>query len=211
MSVDGKIAPANYMGREFSQFMKSQHEQMLHSIRAGVDAVIVGVNAVVADDPSLTVRAVEGKNPLRVVIDSQARTPINSKILDTEKALTLIAVAKDAPKDKIEFLRSRNVAVMCSSSLKRVDLKELLVELSIKWGVKRVLVEGGGEVRWSFFEQGLVDELFVWIMPTIWGGRDAPTLVEGSGFLKAEEAVNLTFKSIDKVEDIIILWFNTKP
>ena len=211
MSVDGKIAPANYRGREFSQYMKPQHEQILHSIRASVDAVIVGVNAVIADDPSLTVRKVEGKNPLRVIIDSQARTPIDSKILDTKKALTLIAVAKDSPKDKIDLLRSKNVAVMHSSSLKRVDLKELLTELSTKWGVKRVLVEGGGEARWSFFEQKLVNELFVWIMPTIWGGRDAPTLVEGPGFLKAKEAVNLTFKSVDKVEDIIILWFNTKP
>jgi len=213
MSVDGKIAPANRVGREFSQYMKPQHEQILHSIRASVDAVIIGVNTVIADNPTLTVRTVEGKNPLRVIIDSKARTPINSKILNTttnNDAATLIAVTKNASKSKIESIKNKNVAILYSSDPKRVDLNELLVELSTKYGVKRVLVEGGGEVRWSFFEQKLVDELFVWIMPTIWGGREAPTLVEGSGFLKAKDAVNLEFKTINQVEDVLIVWFNVK-
>ncbi|MCL2287675.1 MAG: 2,5-diamino-6-(ribosylamino)-4(3H)-pyrimidinone 5'-phosphate reductase [Candidatus Bathyarchaeota archaeon] len=207
MSTDGKIAPANHKGREFSQYMKPQHEQILHEIRASVDAIIIGVNTVIADDPTLTVRKTTGKNPLRVVLDSQAQTPLESKILNTINAPTLIVVAKDAPQNKTDLLKNKDVDIMYSSAKKRVDLTELFTELA-KRGVKRVLVEGGGEVRWSFFEQGLVDELFVWIMPTIWGGRDAPTLVEGSGFLKAKDAVNLEFKSINQVEDILILWFN---
>jgi 2,5-diamino-6-(ribosylamino)-4(3H)-pyrimidinone 5'-phosphate reductase len=124
---------------------------------------------------------------------------------------TLIAVTKNAPKDKIELLKNKNVDIMYSSNPKCVDINELLIELSAKYGVKRVLVEGGGEVRWSFFEQKLVDELFVWITPTIWGGHNAPTLVEGSGFLKAKDAVNLESKSIDQIENIMILWFNVKP
>jgi len=221
MSIDGKIAPANRKGREFSQYMKPQHEQILHNIRASVDAVIIGVNTVIADNPTLTVRKAEGKTPIRVILDSQAQTPLDSKILDpkenstpTTKAArptTLIAVTKDALKDKIELLKNKDVDILYSSSQKRVDIKEVLAELSANYGVKRVLVEGGGEVRWSFFEQKLVDELFVWITPTIWGGYDAPTLVEGSGFLKAQEAVNLEFKSINQIGDILILWFNVKP
>jgi 2,5-diamino-6-(ribosylamino)-4(3H)-pyrimidinone 5'-phosphate reductase len=209
MSIDGKIAPANYKGREFSQYMTPHHEHILHEIRADVDAIIIGVKTVLADDPTLTVRKVKGKSPLRVVLDSQAQTPIDSKILNTKNVPTLIAVAKGAPKNKIDLLKTKNVDIMYSSNTKKVDLAELLNELS-KRGVKRVLVEGGGEVRWSFFEQNLVDELFVWIMPTIWGGRTAPTLVEGVGFLKAKEAVHLKFKSISQVEDILILWFNVK-
>jgi len=214
MSIDGKIAPADRRGREFSQYMRPEHEQILHSIRAGVDAVIVGVNTVIADDPTLTVRNVEGKNPLRVIIDSQAKTPLDAKILNIKKedhaiVETLIVVAKNAPKNRVEqIIKNKNTGVMYSSGLNRVDLHDLLFELAAKYGVKRVLVEGGGEVRWSFFEQKLVDELFVWIMPTVWGGRSAPTLVEGTGFLKAKDAVNLKFKSINQVENILILWFN---
>jgi len=208
MSADGKIAPANHKGREFSQYMTSQHEQLLHEIRASVDAVIIGVNTVIADDPSLTVRRAKGRNPLRVILDSQAKTPIESKILNIEEAPTLIAVAKDAPNDKIDLFKSKNVDILFSSTQK-IDLNELLVKLSER-GVKRVLVEGGGEVRWSFFEQKLVDELFVWIIPAIWGGRNAPTLVDGAGFLSAEDAVNIELKSVKQVEGILILWFSVK-
>jgi riboflavin-specific deaminase-like protein len=135
---------------------------------------------------------------------------MESKILDTTDASTLIAVAQDVPKNKLDLFKNKNVDIVYSSTSKKVDLSELLTELS-KRGVKRVLVEGGGEVRWSFFEQKLVNELFVWIMPTIWGGRAAPTLVEGSGFINAKDAVNLEFKSVTQVENLLILWFNVKP
>ncbi len=208
MSLDGKTAPANRNGREFTQFMTPKHTKILHKIRSTVDAVIVGVDTVIADNPSLTVREVKGKNPTRIVLDSNARTPQNAKILNTQEAPTLIVVSKNAPKEKIAYLKSKNVEVIASSS-EIVDLNELMGELK-KQGIRKVLVEGGGKVRWSFFEKKLVDELFVWIMPTIWGGRDAPTLVEGSGFLKAEEAVQLKLKSIENVGDILVLWFSVK-
>jgi 2,5-diamino-6-hydroxy-4-(5-phosphoribosylamino)pyrimidine 1'-reductase len=209
MSADGKIAPANRKGREFSQYMKPNHERLLHEIRGSVDAVIVGVETVLADNPSLTLRRVEGKNPLRVILDSQARTPLDSKIVNTQEASTLIAVSKDVSKEKTDLLKNRNVDVLFSSSAQKVDLNELLVELANR-GVKRVLVEGGGEVRWSFFEQRLVDELFVWVVPAVWGGRTAPTLVEGAGFLRAEDAVNLELESIRQVEDILVLWYSIR-
>jgi 2,5-diamino-6-hydroxy-4-(5-phosphoribosylamino)pyrimidine 1'-reductase len=208
MSVDGKIAPSNHKGREFSQYMTSTHEQLLHEIRANVDAVIIGVNTVIADNPVLTVRKVEGKNPIRVILDSQARTPVESKILNTKEAPTIIAVAKGAPKDKIDAFKNKNANVLVSST-KKINLPQLFANLA-KRGVKRVLVEGGGEVRWSFFEQKFVDELFVWVVPAIWGGRNAPTLVEGAGFLRAEDAVNLEFKHVNQVEGLLTLWFNVK-
>ena len=209
MSLDGKTAPSDRKGREFSKYMTPEHERLLHEIRADVDAIIVGVETVIADNPSLTVRNVQGKNPLRVVLDSHARTPLDSKILNTQEAPTLIAIAKDAPKEKMELLKTRNVEVFVSSAQEKVDLNELIAELA-KRGVKRVLVEGGGEVRWSFFEQKLVDELFVWVMPTVWGGRNAPTLVEGAGFLRAEDAVGLELESIKQAGDFLVLWFTVK-
>ncbi len=210
MSVDGKIAPANREGKEFTQFMAPEHKKILHKIRSEVGAVIVGVDTVIADDPSLTVREVKGKNPIRIVLDSNARTPIDAKILDTQEAPTIIVVSKNAPKEKIAYLKSKKVEVLTSSSERSVDLAELMSELKHR-GVKKVLVEGGAEVRWSFFEKKLVDELFVWIMPCIWGGRDAPTLVGGSGFLKAEEVVQLKLERLEQVESILVLWFSVAP
>lgn len=206
MSVDGKIAPADRNGKEFTQFMTQTHRMILHSIRANVDAVIVGVDTVLADNPSLTVREVQGKNPLRVVVDSKARTPPTAKILKTAEAPTMVAVTKSAPEEKIATLRNKKADVFISSGEQTVNLQELMEALK-KRGVTRVLVEGGAEVRWSFFKAGLVDELFVWVMPCIWGGRNAPTLVGGDGFLSAEEAKRLTIKSVEQVEGLLVLWF----
>jgi 2,5-diamino-6-(ribosylamino)-4(3H)-pyrimidinone 5'-phosphate reductase len=208
MSIDGKIAPANRIGREFTKFMTPQHQKILHRIRARVDAIIVGVDTIITDDPLLTVRNVKGKNPIRVVLDSSARTPLTSRIFNTE-ALTIIAVTQKAPKERIESLRNKKAEVILSSSTGRVDLRELIVELRNR-GVNKVLIEGGGEVRWSFFKENLVDELFVWMMPYVWGGRDAPTLVDGEGFLKVEDAVSLKLKDMKLVNNIIILWFSVR-
>jgi 2,5-diamino-6-hydroxy-4-(5-phosphoribosylamino)pyrimidine 1'-reductase len=209
MSVDGKIAPADRNGKEFTQFMTPTHRRMLHSLRASVDAVIVGVDTVLADDPALTVREAQGKSPLRIVLDSKARTPLTAKILDTKEAPTLIAVTKKATKEKITSLGNRKVDVFISSDEDAVNLQELMEALK-KRGVKKVLVEGGAEVRWSFFRENLVDELFVWIMPTVWGGSDAPTLVGGSGFLRAEDAKKLKSKSVEQVEGLLVLWFSVE-
>jgi 2,5-diamino-6-(ribosylamino)-4(3H)-pyrimidinone 5'-phosphate reductase len=202
MSVDGKIAPADRVGRKFFRFMTRRHLRMLHTIRSKVDAIVVGVDTVIADNPSLTVRAVKGKNPLRVVLDSNARTPLESKILGRE-ASTIIAVTNHAPQGKVELLRKK-VEVLVLGGSKRVDLKKLLGELK-KRGIRSVLVEGGGEARWGFFREGLVDELFVWVVPYIWGGRHAPTLVDGEGFLQDADAIPLKLKSTKVVDKTLIL------
>jgi len=89
-----------------------------------------------------------------------------------------------------------------------VDVRRLLGELYER-GVRRILVEGGGEVRWSLFKERLVDELFVWVMPAVWGGRDAPTLVDGLGFTSAGEAVGLKLSVVEKVGDVVVLKYFT--
>jgi 2,5-diamino-6-(ribosylamino)-4(3H)-pyrimidinone 5'-phosphate reductase len=205
MSMDGKIAPADGIGRKFFKFMTPRHQRMLHKIRSGVDAIIVGVETVIVDNPSLTVRNVHGKNPLRVVLDSNARTPLDSKVMDGA-APTIIAVTQNAPKRRIESLRKKTEVLVLKRS-RRVDLRDLLRELRNR-GVHRVLVEGGGETRWSFFKEGLVDDFFVWITLHIWGGRDAPTLVDGDGFLHEEDAVPLRLKSRRIVDNVLILSFH---
>ncbi|MGD0422933.1 MAG: 2,5-diamino-6-(ribosylamino)-4(3H)-pyrimidinone 5'-phosphate reductase [Candidatus Bathyarchaeia archaeon] len=205
MSIDGKIAPADRVGRRFFKFMTPRHQRMLHKIRSRVDAIVVGVDTVILDNPSLTVRNVHGKNPLRIVLDSKARTPLDSKVMDGA-AQTIIAVTKNAPKRRVELLRKKT-EVLVLNRAGRVDLRALLRELRRR-GVRRVLVEGGGETRWGFFKEGLVDDFFVWITPHIWGGRDAPTLVDGAGFLHEDDAIPLKLKSRRVVDNLLILSFH---
>ena len=205
MSVDGKTAPRNLRGLIFATFMNDEVVKKLHQLRSEVDAVLVGLGTVLTDNPRLTVRKVKGENPIRIVLDSKARIPLNSAVINVKEAPTILAVSKAAPKGRIDEIQRIGVEVVKSGD-KRVELVKLLPELYER-GIRRLLVEGGSEVRWSFFRDRMVDELFICVMPAIWGGRSAPTLVDGEGFVTPEEAVQLKLKRIYTVGKSIIIEF----
>lgn len=200
MTADGKIATA------FGDSRISSHEDLrrLHKLRSSVDAIVVGISTVIVDDPRLSVRLVKKiknkgmtKGPARIVIDSTARIPLDSKILKSaHKIKTIVAVSKRAPKIKIHNIEDRGATVVIAGK-EGVDLKKVFLFLK-KSGNNRILVEGGGELNWSLFRLGMVDELVVTISPTIVGGRDATTLVEGEGFPKISKAIKMELTKIFK-------------
>jgi 2,5-diamino-6-hydroxy-4-(5-phosphoribosylamino)pyrimidine 1'-reductase len=205
MSLDGKTAPRNRQGMLFTQFMDQKLNEKLHKIRASMDAILVGMGTILIDNPRLTVRYSKGKNPTRVVLDSTARTPLNSAILNVEEANTIIFVSEQAPKNRVQNLKKIGVEIRRCGT-KKIDISKMLKEL-YGIGIRKLLVEGGSEVRWSFFKEKAVDELFVWIIPTIWGGKDAPTYVDGEGFIRSEDAVTLRLKKIEQIDKILNLEF----
>ncbi|MCQ5375599.1 MAG: 2,5-diamino-6-(ribosylamino)-4(3H)-pyrimidinone 5'-phosphate reductase [Methanomassiliicoccales archaeon] len=171
MTPDGKIA-----GRERRQVRISSQEDLerVKKLRASCDAILIGIGTVLADDPHLTVKDLPPeKNPLRVVLDSNGRTPDHAKILN-QNAQTLIATSEDCKKTW------KNAEVVRFGK-GRVDIEQLLSYLYSK-GVRKLLVEGGGEVIWSFFKEDFIDRYCVFIGDFVLGGRDAPTPVEGDGF-----------------------------
>ncbi len=189
MTLDGKIASKS---RDVEISCKEDLERV-HEIRKGVDAIMVGINTVLDDDPRLTVHKIPGgkeDNPLRVVVDSTARTPLDARVL-SEEAKTVIGVSEAAERDRIAGLEKKADVFVCGES--KVDLKCLMEEL-YKRGVKTLLLEGGGTLNWGMLEMGLVDVVEVAISPTIVGGKDALTLVEGEGFDKISEGVKLKLK-----------------
>jgi 2,5-diamino-6-hydroxy-4-(5-phosphoribosylamino)pyrimidine 1'-reductase len=204
MSLDGKTAPANRNGRLFTQLMGERLLGRLHQLRAEVDAVLVGSGTVIEDNPRLTVRAVRGKNPLRVVLDSMASSPLQSEIFKIEDAVTIVAVSTAAPAERTAKMVERGVEVMRFDCERTIPLEGLL-DLLYQRGVRKLLVEGGSEVRWSFVKERLVDEIFVWITPSVWGGRAAPTFVGGEGYLDIEHSLNLSLKNHEIVDDTMIL------
>ncbi|MEM2941862.1 MAG: 2,5-diamino-6-(ribosylamino)-4(3H)-pyrimidinone 5'-phosphate reductase [Candidatus Bathyarchaeia archaeon] len=204
MSVDGKTAPASRQGRLFIPLMSEKLLKRLHQLRAEVDAVLVGVGTVLADNPKLTVRAVQGKNPLRIVLDSLAAIPLESEVLKANDAPTIIAVCKSAPKERTDMLVEKGAEIMRFDCERYVPLEELLERL-YRRGVRKLLVEGGSEVRWSFVKNRLFDELFVWITPSIWGGRDAPSLVGGEGCLESSCSLKLQIGKVEVEDGTVIL------
>ncbi len=189
MTLDGKIATAQGNSRWITS---DAARQRVHEMRDVTDAIAVGIGTVLSDDPSLTTRllATEGKNPLRVIIDSKARTPITAKVVSDGAAKTLIAVTSAATEDRCQALRARGAEVVCMGTGERVDLKALMHFLAAK-DITSLLVEGGGTLNFSLLAAGLADKIHTFIAPKIVGGKNALTTVEGEGVLEISDAITL--------------------
>ena len=154
MSLDGKIATA---AGESKWITGQPARAAAHRLRAGHDAVMVGVNTILADDPQLTVRSAQGRTPLRVVVDSRARTPPTARLLTADKTPPVIAVTRQAPAARRRRLEEAGAEVwLLPSKGGRVDLKALIRRLG-KAGIQSLLVEGGGTLAASALEEGLVE------------------------------------------------------
>ena len=202
MTVDGKIATAT----GDSKISSKEDLKRVHRLRASVDAIVVGISTILNDDPRLTVRLVRGKNPVRVIVDSRGRIPLDSQIMRTATSVkTIVAVTDQAPAEKIGKMKDAGAKVLVVREGKGqnvavprgVDLQELFRALG-KMGLRKILVEGGGELNWSLLRLGLVDELAVTIAPKIAGGRLATTLVEGDGFDNIAQGVKLKLKKVQR-------------
>jgi diaminohydroxyphosphoribosylaminopyrimidine deaminase / 5-amino-6-(5-phosphoribosylamino)uracil reductase len=155
MSKNGKIS-----GRKYISCAESRKK--VHLMRADSDAILVGINTVIADNPKLTTRLVKGKNPIRVVLDSRLRIPLDSNVLD-KKAKTIIATTKKYDKKKMRKLKGIEI-IICGKN--KVDLKRLLKELGEK-NVIKLMVEGGKEVIDSFITQKLVNKAVFFVSPDV--------------------------------------------
>lgn len=192
MTLDGKIATATGQSKWITGPEARKHAMKL---RFGMDAMMVGIETILADDPSLTVRTGASLKPskklLRIVLDSKARTPLKSKIVtDDWKDWTRIIVSQSASQQRIRALKSQ-AEVWESPDKGRIHLPWLMDQLGEK-EITSLLVEGGGEVNASILEQGLVQEIAFYYAPKILGGSNARKAIAGQGAKSLEEAIQLT-------------------
>ena len=214
MSADGKISS---VGRRQVGISGAEDRGRIDSLKAGSDAVMVGIGTVLADDPSLTVksgdlqkkRVLAGKaeNPVRVIVDSQARTPLTADILHKGGGGRIIAVSAKAGKDAPK--RYKGLATVIVTGEEDVDLPLLMARLH-EMGIGRLMVEGGGTLIASLFSRGLVDEFSTFVGNLIIGGKDAPTPVNGRGFLNDNEFVSLSLMDVRKVDEGVLLQWRVK-
>ncbi len=203
MSIDGKITT-----RKNDTSISSKIDWVrVHNLRSTVDGIVIGISTVLKDDPMLNVRYTKTvKNPARIIIDSKARIPLDSRIMRSSKKIqTFVAVTHDASLKKIKEIEKKGAKVLVIGR-EKVNIINLFQHLE-NLGLKKVLVEGGGEINWSVLKLGLVNELIVTIAPIVIGGRDAKTLVEGEGISYIHNAIRMKLvKSIiqDKKEIVLI-------
>jgi 2,5-diamino-6-(ribosylamino)-4(3H)-pyrimidinone 5'-phosphate reductase len=196
MTLDGKIAT----NCGDSRISSKQDLIRVHELRSSVDAILVGISTVLVDDPLLTVRLIKpnrGYDPARIIVDSHGRIPLDSKILKTAYRIpTIVFVSERAHNTNIRKIRSTGAMVIIAGS-ETVDLAEAFLCLK-KMGFKNILAEGGGELNWSLLNLGVVHQLIVTISPKLVGGRSATTLVEGDGYEKISQAINMDLKKVQR-------------
>lgn len=209
MSADGKLSTRE---RRQVKISGAQDFNRVDRLKATSDAVMVGIGTVLADDPSLTVKGEEcrqhrksrgaDEHPARIVVDSRARIPLTASVLHKGTGLRIVAVSGQADPGKIAALKHSATVIVAGTT--EVDLCTLMDELGTM-GIQRVMVEGGGELIAGLIRAGLVDEIYTFIGNMIIGGRDAPTLADGEGFIKEEEFPRLTLIETHRIESGILL------
>lgn len=191
MSLDGKIATSNMESRWISGEESRHHA---HVMRHRHDAILVGVNTVLEDDPRLTTRlegVPDARQPLRIVADSMLRTPVDAAVLPA-----LIITSEEAPEDRRAALEAAGAEVLAAGTA-----PEPLLDTLGERGIMSLLVEGGARTHWSFVQRGLVDRVAAFVAPIIIGGEDAPSPVGGPGFISLRGAMRLHSARVTRFGD----------
>ena len=202
ITLDGKLATRTGDSKLSSKADKNR----VHKLRSKVDAILIGKNTAKLDDPILSVHHAKKKNPIRIILDSNATIQNNSRILRTSSKIpAIIVVAEMASKKNLQRLEKLPVKIIvCGKN--RINIKKLLVVLR-KQGIKKILVEGGGETNWSFVKENLTDEVIITVTPYLVGGVAATTLVDGDGFSSIAKSTKLKLKSARRMNNEIILHY----
>ena len=202
ITLDGKLATRTGDSKLSSRADKNR----VHKLRSKVDVILIGKNTAKIDDPVLSVHDTKKKNPIRIILDSNATIHTSSRILETSSKIpTIIVVAKNARKKNLQMLEKFPVQIIVCGKYK-VDIKKLLTILR-KRGIKKILVEGGGATNWAFVKENIVDEAIITITPYLVGGMTATTLVDGDGFSTIANSIRLKLKNVTKMKNEIILHY----
>jgi len=188
MSTDGKIATRS--GKQMRISCEEDIKRM-YELRNENDAVLVGINTILSDNPKLTVKEKYIKNPkqpIRIVLDTHCKTPIDALVVN-KAAKTMIIIGEQCIKkfgDNVEV-------ILCDKDDDGfIDLEKLMDFLNKK-NIKKLMVEGGGTVIWSFLKSGFVDDFYIYIGPMIIGGNNTPTITSG----KVVDNKNIDLKLIE--------------
>ena len=202
MTMDGKIAA--YTGE--SKWVTGEAARIhVQEQRLKYTGIMVGVGTVLADDPMLTCRLENSRNPVRIICDSHLRTPLTSKIVRTAETIPTILASSSKDQQKIKNYEELGCQVLYVPEKNgHIDLNRLM-ELLGAAKIDSILLEGGGSLNWSALESGIVQKVQTYIAPKLFGGEEAKTPVEGKGFPDPASAVLLKNSEIIRLGDVFLI------
>ena len=202
MTMDGKIAAFTGASKWVTgETARSHVQQQRHRFRG----IMVGVGTVLADDPLLTCRMENGRNPVRVICDTHLRTPPQAQVVITaEQIPTILATCCTDPERQAVYQRAGCQVLCLNEKNGHVDLRQLMERLG-REQIDSILLEGGGTLNWAALECGIVQQVPAYIAPKLFGGRDAKTPVEGVGVPAPDDAFRLKNSRLERLgEDLLI-------
>src|SRR5690625_3837725 len=196
ITLDGKTATVT--GE--SQWITGEEARLdVHRYRHLHDAILVGVNTVIADDPSLTTRLPwDGKNPVRIILDTSLRTPVDAKIVTDQEAETWIFIGKDVTEREKKHFAEKSYVKLIQLEAKKIRVAEILCKLG-EQDITSLFVEGGAEVSGSFLASQRINQVVTYLAPKLIGGKTAPTSFSGMGFSKMEDILDAEIKHVEKI------------
>ncbi|GIM28577.1 riboflavin biosynthesis protein RibD [Clostridium polyendosporum] len=203
MTLDGKIAA--YTG-DSKWITGEDSRKYVHEIRNNLTGIMVGIGTVLKDNPMLTTRIDGGKNPIRIIVDSKCRIPLDAKVLDIDdNSRCIISTTDNADSEKIEQLKDKGAIVITTPAKNgRVDLSYLMKQLG-EMKIDSILLEGGSELNYSALEEGIVDKVLCFIAPKIVGGDNAKTPVGGQGKALVNDAIKVSNITINTFNDDVLI------
>jgi len=205
MTLDGKTATAS---GDSKWITCEESRRYVHTLRSRVDAIMVGVGTVLADDPQLTCRMVRGKDPHRIVVDSRLRTPPTAALFHLDSpAKTILATIERDPEKNAVIQGLAAETLLCEEEEGRVDLADLFRRLGAR-GVQSILLEGGRELVGAAVRKGLVDKYLLFYAPKIIAGGDGYGLCSGPGVERMGDALRLKATSVRRfAEDFLVIGY----
>ena len=208
ITLDGKIA--SYTGD--AQWVSNEKSRLFcQELRHNLKAIMVGINTVLIDNPRLTCRKKDGVNPIRIIVDSKLRIPIDANVLQiTGNDRCIIATTNIKDLNKAKILEKKGVEILqCDSVDDQVDLKNLMDKLG-KMKIDSILLEGGGTLNYSALKAGIVDYALTFISPKFIGGKNAKTSIEGTGFANMKDAIKLDKPNVTFFDEDILVYGGIK-
>jgi len=207
VSIDGKLTlGSGYSSKELFSLFDEEDMRFIHETRGTFDAIMVGKNTILTDNPLLTNRFEKNKNPVRIVPTSTMDIPLDANIFRDNEKTIIVTTAQGVDKQKLAAIKALGKECLICGQ-KTVDFAELFMRLERDYGIHSIMVEGGGSLNWCVFDQGLVDEIILMQIPIIVGGADNVTLVEGRGYHEVTRAKKYTVTEVRPKKNFTLMHY----